>query len=732
VSSAFPLGLDALATNHAIGQVVAPEHVNDAASAINALEAEVRGRFVNVRHRGAVGGDATLDSAAFAQAATDLAAGGVLVIPATAAPYILTVPVVLPSNVVVLADGGAAVVQAAPTFVGNGLFKFTGADGVAIFDVRFDGNMAGGGTGYHCLRFDSCSGVTLRGVTCENAPVNGVYVLGSASDFVFDGCDLSDNGGAGLEFTAGITLAAQRSVVANCRADRNVRAGLDLGSNGRRIQVTNNACDANGTYGIYADGGEDPLNGDTTIAFNTVTGPTTFGFVSSDARRLVMLGNSATLCTVGYQQTNLNDATLIGNVAFLNAQYGFNFDIAGPYTADPPAGTARDSNPSLYRINDAAKRAYVTPSHVTLLGNKAFDNGTALAGTYAGFRVRNGARWTWIGNDCWDDRATPTQKYPVDCVTLAAPTFPAWSSGVAYTTADVVSGGGAYYQCIAAHTSGASTEPGVGASWATVWALSPVQPWATGHAYAATDWATNGGAMYAAAQAHTSGAGTEPGVGVSWATAWTLKTVTLDAFWFVAGRSTGHTASNQVQYTGTNLQLIGQEGMQSRFADQAKFLADVFFGSTWKISPQDASSAVNLGIAAYTTVLLGTRWQTSPGSDTPITLKRQATATSGAQNQRSSRLELETSQWNGASATQRVLPIQANGSGSGVGWVEILAADGTTVLLRASESGRTYVPALAVGNGAAGTVLGSVTKKVQVFDIDGNSLGYVPVYDAIT
>lgn len=39
---------------------------------------------------------------------------------------------------------------------------------------------------------------------------------------------------------------------------------------------------------------------------------------------------------------------------------------------------------------------------------------------------------------------------------------------------------------------------------------------------------------------------------------------------------------------------------------------------------------------------------------------------------------------------------------------------------------------LGVGNSASATVLGSVVKKVQIFDASGNSLGYVAVYDAIT
>lgn len=39
---------------------------------------------------------------------------------------------------------------------------------------------------------------------------------------------------------------------------------------------------------------------------------------------------------------------------------------------------------------------------------------------------------------------------------------------------EIVSHGGAYYKCILSHTSGASTEPGVGASWTTNWVLLSV------------------------------------------------------------------------------------------------------------------------------------------------------------------------------------------------------------------------------------------------------------------
>lgn len=52
----------------------------------------------------------------------------------------------------------------------------------------------------------------------------------------------------------------------------------------------------------------------------------------------------------------------------------------------------------------------------------------------------------------------------------------AWITATAYDDdtngdGDVVTSGGSYYKCILSHTSGATNEPGVGASWATYWTL---------------------------------------------------------------------------------------------------------------------------------------------------------------------------------------------------------------------------------------------------------------------
>lgn len=52
-----------------------------------------------------------------------------------------------------------------------------------------------------------------------------------------------------------------------------------------------------------------------------------------------------------------------------------------------------------------------------------------------------------------------------------------WLTATAYALNDAVMSQGQAYVCSSAHTSGASTQPGVGVSWATVWTLMPEQIW---------------------------------------------------------------------------------------------------------------------------------------------------------------------------------------------------------------------------------------------------------------
>jgi hypothetical protein len=72
-------------------------------------------------------------------------------------------------------------------------------------------------------------------------------------------------------------------------------------------------------------------------------------------------------------------------------------------------------------------------------------------------------------------------------------------------------------------------------------------------------------------------------------------------------------------------------------------------------------------------------------------------------------------------------------SGQSVSTFEVTANTATTKHLSVLADGKTVAHVgLGVGNSASATTLGSVTKKMEVFDASGNSLGFVPIYDSIT
>lgn len=85
----------------------------------------------------------------------------------------------------------------------------------------------------------------------------------------------------------------------------------------------------------------------------------------------------------------------------------------------------------------------------------------------------------------------------------------------------------------------------------------------------------------------------------------------------------------------------------------------------------------------------------------------------------------------GAGNSTIQLSNTASGSDSTDG--VLLDFDGTNLKITNQESGKLLVSgALGVGNSAAATSPGTVTKKIEIFDAAGASLGFVAVYDAIT
>ncbi|PWK65884.1 carbohydrate-binding protein [Aminobacter sp. AP02] len=89
-----------------------------------------------------------------------------------------------------------------------------------------------------------------------------------------------------------------------------------------------------------------------------------------------------------------------------------------------------------------------------------------------------------------------------------------WASGTAYEYNDGLTRNGTSYRCFVAHTSGAATEPGVGANWQTVWKVTAAKgdsfrfrgAYSGATAYLANDVVRDGGSSWVALQATTGNA----------------------------------------------------------------------------------------------------------------------------------------------------------------------------------------------------------------------------------
>jgi hypothetical protein len=89
-----------------------------------------------------------------------------------------------------------------------------------------------------------------------------------------------------------------------------------------------------------------------------------------------------------------------------------------------------------------------------------------------------------------------------------------WVTGTNYVVGNVRAHNGVKYTSTTIHTSGALTEPGVGANWAANWTAGATSDWTRG------DYCLRSGLLYYAKQTHIALTATEPAAGASWATYW--------------------------------------------------------------------------------------------------------------------------------------------------------------------------------------------------------------------
>jgi type IV pilus assembly protein PilY1 len=231
------------------------------------------------------------------------------------------------------------------------------------------------------------------------------------------------------------------------------------------------------------------------------------------------------------------------------------------------------------------------------------------------------------GNNPWGGYYGNNVAYDYQCVENTPPN--AWASGRNYNTNNVVSNRGNYYICTYNHTSGSSTEPGVGANWTTRWISAettkaslpyeptrtyfgifqsnvyytydtankywvpaatqpvtayvftdkssgggPVAAWATATAYVVNNLVSDSGKSYMCTTAHTSAASSKPGSGASWTT-----------YWILVG-----TGTELVQFTaaGHNLQvgqLVEFQGLTSHTGMNGNaFYVTAVAGDTFKVA----------------------------------------------------------------------------------------------------------------------------------------------------
>lgn len=115
--------------------------------------------------------------------------------------------------------------------------------------------------------------------------------------------------------------------------------------------------------------------------------------------------------------------------------------------------------------------------------------------------------------------------------------LPLWVTATAYTVGTRVLGidsaGNQVFTCTVAHTSGSTTQPGVGASWTSNWSLSVISTviadWAISTSYTTGDTRRDNGIIYTCIASHTSVALNRPGLGSIWTYYWVATSTNTDA-----------------------------------------------------------------------------------------------------------------------------------------------------------------------------------------------------------
>ena len=307
---------------------------------VESIESRLLLSTFNVKSYGAIGNGVANDAVAIQAAITAAVLDhGTVYLPA--GTYGIKTTLFVGSNVTMVGDGVTSVVTPLPgwssPYGGLIINRDSANNSITIRSLAFQGNKANA-PGLHDLSFRNVTDLTVNNVSLNTAAANGIYVTGTSSYITISHVSASSNTGSGIMLAS--NTAIQNASVTGSLLVGNGRGGVDLGSNGYNITVTNNQCIRNTAYGIFADGGNLPLNYQCTISGNTVTG-SGVGIIGGFAEHLTISNNTVSVCDTGISLVNCSDVTVNNNSVHDNTGYGINLDVMGPYINDPPYGNVR-------------------------------------------------------------------------------------------------------------------------------------------------------------------------------------------------------------------------------------------------------------------------------------------------------------------------------------------------------------------------------------------------------
>lgn len=172
--------------------------------------------------------------------------------------------------------------------------------------------------------------------------------------------------------------------------------------------------------------------------------------------------------------------------------------------------------------------------------------------------------------------------------------------------------------------------------------------------------------------------------------------------------------------SGTGVRFIGAPDLAIFFANQ---FAQAGGDNAWTLAPAAAPTKLFIGPQSYAfPSVLGTAADlaTLANSSVPLGLTPPAFATTDTGTGGAGLLRL----YNPTTGKSKWVRISSDAGGT----FQILSDDRSTVIFSISNTGGIGVPNSAAATGP----VGAVTGKLQIFNAAGASLGYIPIYNAIT